>query len=276
MRIVFTYASLNGLDIMVSGIQNAYLQSPISEKYWTICGPDFGPELQGCKAYIAQKLYQNCCAGRDFRQDHRECREILGYTSCLTYTYLCIRKVINDDGCEYYEYMLLCVDNCLCIYGQPQEAFEEVNRYFPMKAFSIGPANIYLGAKVGKLQLPNGVEAYAIIMSQHVQESVKNVDKYLHDRGIALFNKALTPLLANYSPTFGRSPELDEREADFYQSLIGIFRWMVEMGRLDICMEVSAMSSFVTIPREDHFQQMLHMFAYLKIHHNAQIMSDSS
>ena len=38
-----------------------------------------------------------------------------------------------------------------------------------MKASSIGPPKIYLGAKLGKVQLPNGVEAYAIIMSQFVQ-----------------------------------------------------------------------------------------------------------
>ena len=31
-------------------------------------------------------------------------------------------------------------------------------------------------------------------------------------------------------------PELDERETDFYKSFIGILRWIVEMGRLDICM----------------------------------------
>ena len=57
--------------------------------------------------------------------------------------------------------MLLYVNNCLCISGKSREALEEVN----MKASSIDPPKIYLGAKVGKAQLKNGVEAYAIIMS---------------------------------------------------------------------------------------------------------------
>ena len=47
---------------------------------------------------------------------------------------------------------------------------------------------------------------------------------------------------------------------------------MFEMVRLDICMEVSAMSYFFAITREVHFQQLLHMFAYLYIDHNAQIV----
>ena len=51
---------------------------------------------------------------------------------------------------------------------------------------------------------------------------------------------------------------------------------MVKMGRLDICMKVSAMSSFVSMPREGNFQQLLHMFAYLKIRHNAHIVLDMS
>ena len=113
---------------------------------------------------------------------------------------LWIRKAINDDGCEYYEYMLLYVYDSICISRRPREALEEVNNYFPMKALSIGPPNIYFEAKVGKVHLPNGVESYAIIMSQYVQEDVNNVEKYLHDRGLALLKKLLTPLLYELQP----------------------------------------------------------------------------
>ena len=126
------------------------------------------------------------------------------------------------------------------------------------------------------MKIPNGVEAYAIIMSQYVQEYVNNVEKYLYERGLVLFKKVSTPLLKKYSPEVDGIPELYEREASYHQSLIGILRWMVEMGRLDICMEVSAMSSFVTMPREGNFQKLLHLFAYLKIHHNAHKVFDPS
>ena len=50
VRISFTYAALNCLDIMAADIQNDYLQAPISERYWNILGPEFGSELQGYKA----------------------------------------------------------------------------------------------------------------------------------------------------------------------------------------------------------------------------------
>ena len=69
---------------------------------------------------------------------------------------------------------------------------------------------------------------------------------------------------------------MDEKEAAFYQLSILIIRWMVEIGLLDIYMEVSVMSSFSEMPREGHFQQLLHLFAYLKIHHKSQIVFDPS
>ena len=62
VRIAFTYAALNDLNIMSSDIVNAYLQAPISEKYWTICGPEFGPDLEGCKAHILCEPYMDAKA----------------------------------------------------------------------------------------------------------------------------------------------------------------------------------------------------------------------
>ena len=38
VRIAFIYAALNGLDLWAEDVQNAFLQSPCSEKYFTVCG----------------------------------------------------------------------------------------------------------------------------------------------------------------------------------------------------------------------------------------------
>ena len=47
VRIAFTYAALNGLDVWAADLQNAFLQAPCSEKYYTVCGPEFGSEFIG-------------------------------------------------------------------------------------------------------------------------------------------------------------------------------------------------------------------------------------
>ena len=47
VRITFTYAALNDLDVCMADIRNAYLQSPTSQKHYIICGPEFGLENVG-------------------------------------------------------------------------------------------------------------------------------------------------------------------------------------------------------------------------------------
>ena len=83
-----------------------------------------------------------------------------------------------------------------------------------------------------------------------------------------------SPLSSGYRPECDASPELDGNDASYYASLIGMLRWIVEMGRVDICCEVSMMSSHVALPREGHMQQVLHIFTYLKAHHNARLVLD--
>jgi hypothetical protein len=42
------------------------------------------------------------------------------------------------------------------------------------------------------------------------------------------------------------------------------------------CLEVSMTSSHLALPRQGHLEQLLHVFAYLKKHHNAELILDPS
>ena len=174
---------------MSSDIQNAYLQAPISEIYWTICGPEFGPELEGCKAYIVRALYGTKCAGKDFRNHLRECMEMLKYKPCEADPDLWMRESVHSNGMQYYEYVLLYVDDALIVSEHPKEGLLEIDKYSPMKPNSIGSPKIYLGGKISQVKLPNGVVAYAISMIQYVQEAIKNVEKEILKRNLALQKK---------------------------------------------------------------------------------------
>lgn len=88
--------------------------------------------------------------------------------------------------------------------------------------------------------------------------------------------KAETPMTTSYRPELDVSPELGPKEASYYQSLIGILRWIVELGRVDICLEVSMLSSHLALLREGHIEQMFHIFAYLKRYQNDELVYDPS
>ena len=51
---------------------------------------------------------------------------------------------------------------------------------------------------------------------------------------------------------------------------------MVELDRVDICVEMSLMSSQMALPREGHLKQLFHIFSYLKCHHNSEMVFDPS
>ena len=46
--------------------------------------------------------------------------------------------------------------------------------------------------------------------------------------------------------------------------MIGILRWAVEIGRVDILLKVSLLSSHLDFPRIGHLQAVYHIFGYLK------------
>ena len=59
------------------------------------------------------------------------------------------------------------------------------------------------------------------------------------------------------------SPEL----ALYYQSLIGVMRWVVEIGRIDIATKISHND----YSRKGNFETELHFMGYLKINHASQL-----
>jgi hypothetical protein len=67
---------------------------------------------------------------------------------------------------------------------------------------------------------------------------------------------------------------MNPQETAYYQSLIGVLRWIVELGRVDICLEISIMSSHLALPREGHLEQVCHIFAHLKKYHNTEVVYD--
>jgi hypothetical protein len=279
VRIALMIAALNDLEIMTADIRNAYLNAPVaeSEKYWTSCGPEFGPTDNGKRAVIIRALYGLKSAGASFRNHLATCMRALHYVPCEADPDVWMRPATREsDGFEYWEYVLIYTDDLLVVSENPKAVLDKIDNYFPLKSGSITPPDVYLGAKISKYPLKNGVVAWAMSSSQYVQEAVKNVELYLSERGMSLPGKAITPLTSGYRPELDVSAELDPERANYYMSLIGILRWSVEIGRMDITCEVSMMSSHMALPREGHLTQLFHMFAYLKKKHNSRMVFDPS
>jgi hypothetical protein len=105
-----------------------------------------------------------------------------------------------------------------------------------------------------------------------VKAAIDNVEDYLakNFNGRKLPKKcAKSPFASNYRPELDLSPELDDKLCNYYQSQIGVLRWMVELGRVDIITEVSELASQLALPREGHLDAVFRIYSYLKYKRNS-------
>lgn len=56
--------------------------------------------------------------------------------------------------------------------------------------------------------------------------------------------------------------------------MIGVLRWAVELGRIDMYTEVSLLSQHLALPRVGHLEAVYHIFAYLNKHEKSSIIFD--
>ena len=60
--------------------------------------------------------------------------------------------------------------------------------------------------------------------------------------------------------------EWNKYQVSFYQNLIIVLRWFINIGSIDIKFEVSDLSRYLAFSKTGHLVQDLHVFKYLEIH----------
>ena len=129
---------------------------------------------------------------------------------------------------------------------------------------------------MSKVSLEDGVNCWTFSSTHYVYAAVNNVEKYFKTLNQALPKKVSVPFNTGYRTEIDISKELPQSEASYFQSLIGILRWIVELSWIDIEMEVLMMSSITDMPWKGHLEQLFHIFAYLKQRYNSEIVLDAT
>ena len=124
------------------------------------------------------------------------------------------------------------------------------------------------------MTLDDGKTCWTMSPEQYVKAAIANVEEDLAKHGRRLPSKCVTPFSSNYAPWLEESPELKADGVQRFQELIGQLRWAVEIGRVDILLETSLLSSYLAMPRVGHLEQALHIFGYLKTHPKRKLAFD--
>jgi hypothetical protein len=179
------------------------------------------------------------------------------------------RRLMKPDGLEYWELLLVYVDDILIISHEPNVHLNKLKNFFPL--CSAGSPEHYLCANISKVHIPGddrGQEFWAKSARTYVCNAVETIKKLLQeDGGLGLKNLAKTPLPSGYCPELDVTDELKGEMVSRYSQLICILRWMLaEIGRIDIYYEVSILSQYLALPRVGHLEAVYHVFSYLNKH----------
>jgi hypothetical protein len=116
---------------------------------------------------------------------------------------------------------------------------------------------------------------WSLSSEKYVKEAIRNVQNWLTDHNMRpLKARAPSVLPSGYRPELDATEYCDDELANYYQQQIGVLRWAVELGRINICAKVSMMVAFTASPRLGHFDAMLHIFAFLHHHPRSRLVFD--
>ena len=282
VRIAFLVAALNNLDVLAGDIQNAYLNAPTEEKLFFYAGKEWKADA-GRPVLIIRALYglkSSALAWRNHLSDVISNK--LGYTSSLADPDVWYKPSKDKLGNEYYSYILVYVDDILVIDENPRKYMKMLQDSYTVREDTIKEPDQYLGADIGKVYFNDNTHAWTMGSSSYIKNAVKNIKARMNDDGFKYNPKlssveysAKQPFSAiDYRPELDTSTECTDEQMQLYQNLIGVLRWIVELGRIDIAYEVSVLSSYLAFPRTGHLNQALHMFKHLEIHNTSELTFD--
>jgi hypothetical protein len=199
----------------------------------------------------------------------------------LTPTCGCAPKPIPTDSSSGATSWSIWTIYLLVVDHEPQQVIMHYMalRYM-LKPGSVMEQDSYLGSQISKFCIDGAEDPdkprWAMSLELYVKQAVADIETELDKVDKYLPKRVTTPMAQGYHPELDASHELNAKWGQYYQSLIGVLRWICELGCLDILVTVSMLSRFVVSPRGGHLQQLFHIFAYLKHHTQSKMVFDDS
>ena len=174
VRILLLAAALNDLDIMGADAQNTFLSAYNLEKHWIRAVPKFGPE-QGKVFIVVRALYGLKSSSAAFGFFISKKLDEIGFKYRPADPDMWIRPAIKPDGEEYYEYVLMYVDDILVIPIDPTETLKSMEgKTVKYNNGKIAPPEMYLVSRLNRKMI-NGNMCWTITSYEYVIDSVRKI-----------------------------------------------------------------------------------------------------
>ena len=210
VHIAFLYAALNDLSVLSCDIGNAYLNVPCVEKLWTLTSPEFGNDASSVMI-LKKAIYGLQSAGNSWRSTLHSTLEALKLVLSRDPNLYMRRGQDDPIRGDYYEFVLVYIDDLLCISGDPKSFMDKLGWVYNLKD-SVKPPERYLGTNVDTYINANGQEFWSLSSNDYIQNAVKLVKGMLEKEGLTLLtshNQTKRPMHQKYHLELDVSPELD-------------------------------------------------------------------
>ena len=92
--------------------------------------------------------------------------------------------------------------------------------------------------------------------------SISTIEEALVEINISLPVNACTHITNKYHPELNKIPEINYHKTRFFQEIIDILQFVVELGRVIILLEVPKISSFMINPCIGYIHASLSLFEF--------------
>ena len=160
VRIAFTIAELNGFDVMCCDVGNAYLNAPCGGKVWFLGGGGGGGldvgEDRGKILVLTRALYGLKSSGGSWCATLATTLENTGFESTIADPDVWRRKAQKPCGFEYYELMLVYVEDLMFVSHDPKLMLVNIDKIYQLKEGRLGKPDTYQGGQIYEHHLNDG------------------------------------------------------------------------------------------------------------------------
>ena len=180
----------------------------------------------------------------------------------------------SKEGKFYYAYLIIYIDDILCVDVKPQETMDKIGELFRIKPGSVESPTMFLGTDVRSWEYQsadgNIRNCFALGANSYVKEAIRNVKLQVAKHKLQYpksKREAQLPFSnSTYRPELDQTDNCNPEQLHLFQNLIGVLRWICELGRVDILYEVSVLSQYLASPRIGHVMEAISIFYYLEAH----------
>lgn len=166
------------------------------------------------------------------------------------------------DGTKYYQYVCIYVDDILILAHNPREIMSVIGEYFELKAGSVDPPSMCLGTDVKCVKICRDIPEIRIWGRTHTwRKRCKLWRESWQKIRLRLEEKAHNHTLIFHRPKLDVSPFCNPEQHYSFQCFIEMLRWLIELCRIDVLLEMLQLSMYSASPPTSHYT--LHYISFI-------------